>query len=250
MKKQNHKLNGINSNAINNFKSVFEKASYGNSYENTFDDFLTMCICAVTRNHSTGLSFYEDEYLALIESYKAKGTIKYFPELFAELIKYMEQYKDDSQGNDLLGTFFEQEISHGRNGQFFTPFHVCLMMSKMNQSEETKSLNVFDPACGSGRMLMAFAKCSNLMHIYYAIDLDSQCVKMTALNLFLNGMRGEVICANTLEPNDYRFGYRVSLFPLGIFKIKNKENSFIWNSQKSVFQEMQERNTSSQLHLF
>jgi len=234
MKKQNHKRNGaaIGSAAIAPFKSIFEKAAYHGSYDKTFDDFLIMCICALTRNPETGLSYYEDEYMSIIEPYKANETLKYFPELLAELILYMEENKDSNDGNDLLGMFFEQELSHGRNGQFFTPFHVCQMMAQITKGEEIKSVNVLDPSCGSGRMLMAFAKGSKFIHGYYGIDIDYRCVKITAINLFLNGMRGEVICADALAGNDFRCGYRISIFPLGIFKIENKEASSIWQSQQ------------------
>lgn len=234
MKKQNTSNSGTIPGAqrINPFKVIFDKAAYGNSYDKVFDDFLTICICALTRNPVTGLSYYEDEYMSVIEPYKANGTLKYFPELFAELILFMENNKDGSEGNDLLGTFFEQELSHGRNGQFFTPFHVCQMMSHMVKGEETKSVNVLDPSCGSGRMLLAFAMGSKFMHGYYGIDIDSRCVKITAINLFLNGLRGEVICADALAGDDFRSGYRISIFPLGIFKIENKEASTIWQSQQ------------------
>jgi type I restriction-modification system DNA methylase subunit len=217
---------------LQSFKAVFDKAAYGSSYEQVFDDFLTICIACVTRNPETSLSYYEDEYMRVIEPYKALGTLKYFPELFAELILYLEENKDNSQGNDLLGTFFEQELSRGRNGQFFTPFHVCDMMAQITKGEETKPVNVIDPCCGSGRMLLAFAKGSRFMHGYYGIDIDSRCAKMTAINLFLNGLRGEVMCGDTLARDDFRFGYKISIFPLGIFKIETKEASNIWQSKQ------------------
>lgn len=240
MKKQNTSNSGTIPGAqrINSFKIIFKKAAYGNIYDKVFDDFLTISICALTRNPVTGLSYYEDEYMSVIEPYKDNGTLKYFPELFAELILFMENYKDSSEGNDLLGTFFEQELSYGRNGQFFTPFHVCQMMSNMVKGEETKSVNVLDPSCGSGRMLLAFANGSMFIHGYYGIDIDYRCVKITAINLFLNGLRGEVICADALAGDDFRLGYRISIFPLGIFKIEKKENSTIWHSQQAKKQEV------------
>lgn len=221
---------------LQSFKAVFDKAAYGSSYEQVFDDFLTICIACVTRNPETGLSYYEDEYMRIIEPYKALGTLKYFPELFAELILYMEENKDNSQGNDLLGSFFEQELSRGRNGQFFTPFHVCLMMAQITKGEETKSVNVLDPSCGSGRMLLAFAKDSKFFHGYYGIDIDLRCAKITAINLFLNGLKGEVMCGDSLARDDFRFGYKISIFPLGIFKIEVKEASIIWQSQQKQHQ--------------
>ncbi len=220
---------------ISSFKTVFEKAAYGGSYHTVFDDFLTVCICCFSINPETGMSFYEDEYLNIIEPYKKRGTLKHFPDLLAELVIFMEENLENPLGNDMLGDFFQQFISHGQNGQFFTPFHICTFMAQINSGEETHSLNVMDPACGSGRMLMAFGRLASIPHNYYAIDIDPLCVKMTTLNLFLNGLRGEVVCANALMPDDFSFGYSISFCPLGIRKIETKEKSILWNIHQNSF---------------
>ena len=239
---------------LNSFKSVFEKAAHGGSYHQAFDDFLTLCICCFSFNPATGKSFYEEEYLRIIEPYQRRGVLKYFPELLAVLILFMEENRESSQGNDLLGDFFQKEITHGRNGQFFTPFHVCTMMAQMNSSEETRSLNVLDPTCGSGRMLMAFGLQSKISHRYYGIDIDPMCVKMSAINLFLNGLQGEVICADALFPDDFRFGYSLSHFPFGIFKVETKEESMLWKINQNTFSKKQENEVikpqTLQLQLF
>lgn len=240
---------------ISSFKTLFEKASYGCNYSTAFEDFLTMCICAFTRKFDTGLSHYEVEYLQIIEPYKANGRLEYFPRLLGELIAYMEAHKDDSEGNDLLGEFFQQELTNGRNGQYFTPFHVCSMMAGMTHGdqEQTNPVKICDPTCGSGRMLLAYGKQSKSLNYYYGIDLDPVCVKMTAINLFLNGLRGEVMCANALAPDDFRFGYRISFFPLGIFKIEKKEESLLWQMHRNSFLMNPEKITEqkpSQLVLF
>ncbi len=244
---------GLSSPGIVPFKTIFDKIAYRGGYEKVFGDFLSLIICCYTRNYQTGLSHYEEEYFKIIEPYKENKTLDYFPQLLAELIIYMENNKDSSEGNDLLGTFYEQELSHGRNGQLFTPFHLCSMMAQMAKGEEGKSGNVLDPSCGSGRMLVAFAKCSTLLHTYYGIDIDAVCAKMTAINMFLNGLRGEVICADALAPTDFRFGYKISLFPLGIFKIE-KEESFIWQFQQKKFSESKSEKPNppeaTQLQLF
>lgn len=229
------------------FKERFNEAAHaGWSNEKAFDDFLTMVIAAFTRNYVTGLSHYEEEYLKVIEPYKQRNTLQYFPELLAILIMYMEKHKDDSSGNDLLGDFFEQELSHGKMGQYFTPFPICMFMTQITQEEETKSMNVLDPSCGSGRMLMAHGKQSKQRHKYWGIDIDPRCVKIAAINLFLNGLSGEIMCANALNPDDFRFSYHISLFPMGIFKIEKKEESRLWHMVQMSFP----RKQTGQLQLF
>lgn len=99
---------------ISSFKTLFEKAAYGSNYAKAFEDFLSMCICAFTRNIRTGLSHYEEEYMQIIQPYKENGKLEYFPQLLAELVLYMEEHKDSSEGNDLLGEFFQQVKCHHR----------------------------------------------------------------------------------------------------------------------------------------
>ncbi|MGP8214230.1 MAG: N-6 DNA methylase, partial [Bacteroidia bacterium] len=100
-------------------------------------------------------------------------------------------------------------ISRGKNGQFFTPEHVCDAMSAMliNKGEQNKT--ILDPCCGSGRMLLSAAKISR-DNTFYGADIDYRCVKMTAINLCLNALPGEVAWMNTLSMEHwggYTIGY-------------------------------------------
>ena len=98
---------------------------------------------------------------------------------------------------DCLGEFFQNHITRGANGQFFTPEHVCTMIAQMTMGEETKDKTIMDPACGSGRMLLSAAKISR-RNYFFGADLDSRCSKMCAINLCLNGLIGEVAFMNSL----------------------------------------------------
>lgn len=233
-------------NTLKEFKKVFEQAAYFGGYESTFNDFLTMCIYAFARNPLTGLSYYEDEYMELMGLYQERGVIEHFPHLLAILVAYMEEHKDSTEGNDLLGTFYEQEVSHGRNGQYFTPFPICHLMASITDDDKEVPRSVLDPSCGSGRMLMAYSKRIPLQSGFYGIDLDPSCVKMTAINLFLNGRSGEVMRADALTPDDFKFAYRVSHQPLGIFKIEKREDSRLWHMNQKI----PNRTKKRQLRLF
>jgi hypothetical protein len=204
-----------------------------------------MSIAACTQNPLTKLSYYEDEYLETIARYKDTDLRHEFPKAFSALISEMEERVGFDQGNDVLGDFFEQHISNGRNGQFFTPYHICEVTALLThadreydtETDRERPLRILDPACGSGRMLLAGRSVYGSNHEYYGIDIDRTCVKMAALNLFLNGMwRSEVMCANALIPGDFVIAYRISLLPLGIFKIEEKEQSRLWQLQKHSFQ--------------
>lgn len=98
---------------------------------------------------------------------------------------------------DCLGEFFQTHITRGAHGQFFTPPHVTDMMAQMTVGEEAKEKTIMDPACGSGRMLLSAAKVSR-RNYFFGADLDNRCCKMTAINLCLNGLIGQVAWMNSL----------------------------------------------------
>jgi len=120
----------------NKFAESLFKISYRFSLSKVFDDFLTMAIAACTQNHKTKLSWYEDEYLETIAHYKDSELRHEFPIAFANLIMEMEDRTGSSLGNDVLGDFFEQNISNGRNGQFFTPYPICQLMASIAHSDK------------------------------------------------------------------------------------------------------------------
>lgn len=243
------------------YKQKFEeslfKIGYRFSLPKVFDDFLTLSMAACTQNPQTKVSYYEDDYLQTIAYYKDSELRHEFPKAFASLIFEMEERVGLSKGNDVLGDFFEQHISHGRNGQYFTPYTVCVFMASIahtdrecDDSEKNRPLRILDPACGSGRMLLASHSINGPGHEYYGIDVDRTCVKMTALNLFLNGLwNSEVMCANALMPDDFVIAYHISFLPLGIFRIEDKEKSRLWHLQKNSFTRNKKMNAGDSLVL-
>ena len=97
-------------------------------------------------------------------------------------------------------------------------------------------------------MLLASRHVNGSGHEYYGIDIDRTCVKMTALNLFLNGVwNSEVMCANALIPDDFVIAYSISFVPIGIFRIEIKENSKLWHLQQSSFQVNNSKKTASDI---
>ncbi len=221
--------------------------SYGYKYDlrPLFDDFLTLALCAFSQNPATGLSYDEDLYLQVIGKYPKEMASSLFSKLLGALILEMEERYGESGGNDVLGEFYELNFCRKGAGQFFTPWPICEMMSHCvgngPEPEHGRRIRVLDPTCGSGRMLMASAKTFGTDREYYGIDIDHTCVKMTALNLFLNGVfHGEVMCADTLAPDDFRMSYVLSFLPFGIFRISAKEQSRLWHMHRNCFVKKQD----------
>ncbi|CCD89868.1 conserved protein of unknown function; putative DNA methylase [Bradyrhizobium sp. ORS 285] len=136
---------------------------------------------------------YEERYLSVVERYATnqepgERPIDRFAQAFAYLIEEMTE-----TGADCLGDIFMEEISFGEHGQFFTPEPVAKMMAEITAPDGG---SVTDPACGSGRMLIASHTPGTFL---VGIDLDPRCAKMTALNLFWRNMRGNVYCGDSLS---------------------------------------------------
>ena len=221
------------------FASLMQSFTYRYDLRPVFDDFLTMSLCAFSQNIATGKSFDEDLYMATIERYAKDDVRHLFPQMLACLTLEMEERMDSSSGNDVLGEFYELNFCRKNSGQFFTPAHVCDMMAHCacgTDAEREEPLRILDPSCGSGRTLLAGAKVLGWRHSYYGIDIDHTCVKMTAINLFLNGIfHGEIMCADALAPDDFRMSYALSFLPFGIFRIQDKERSWLWQMQQATF---------------
>lgn len=253
-----NKQSTISADTKSSLEKRLFKISYRFALAQVFDDFLTMAIAACTINPETKLSYYEDEYLNIIAKYKDSELRFEFPNAFACLIQEMEERADSSSGNDVLGEFFEQNISNGRNGQFFTPYPVCQFMTSIlhtdrvtdTEPSQNRPLRILDPACGSGRTLLAASKINGPRHEYYGIDIDRTCVKMTALNLFLNGVwNSEVMCANSLMSDDFVIAYHISFLPFGIFKIEGKEKSRLWHLHQKSFITDEKKSVGSEITL-
>lgn len=224
------------------FDSLMMQFQYHFDLPVVFDDLLTMAIAAFGRNLDTGLSYDEDLYTDTLQKYKGHRLIENFPKMLGSLIVEMENRRQDSQGNDVLGDFYQEHLYKKGRSQFFTPWHVCQMIAQMtfeaNPDAKVSSSpqRILDPCCGSGRLLVAGSRVHGIKSRYFGIDLDHTCVKMSALNMFLNGIfHGEVMWADALMPDDFKMSYKLSFFPFGIFRIEHKEDSLLWQINQNTF---------------
>lgn len=177
------------------------------STNHVFSDFLSIAI------YCAGLSAYEKEYLDIVKRYN-KQEVEHLTKAFAQMIMITEN--NGAGFRDLLGEYFMNEITHGRNGEFFTPQHVCDSMAICTGGEKQMLFrNILDPAAGSGRMLMAMAKNVGPHNHFYGIDVNLDCVKMCALNMWMHMLPGYAIHGNSLSAEAYG-GYHIEI----VFKNK------------------------------
>ncbi len=182
-------------------------AKAGLSRGQTFEDFLTFVRCCLAGQTM------EDEYLRTVAKGYQQGKqgqrgIDSITHAFANLVMAME-----ATGQDVLGDVFTGGITYGERGQFFTPDPVCQMMAEwtvVDPGNEPHTVN--DPACGSGRFLLAVGR----KHPHWEFvgqDVDHRCAQMTAINLGLNVLKGWAVWQNSLTlacHRVYRIGWNGS----------------------------------------
>ncbi|HVX27537.1 MAG TPA: N-6 DNA methylase [Parafilimonas sp.] len=124
----------------------------------------------------------------------------------------LEEIGNLSEGfNDPLGELYMQRISRGKQGQFFTPIHICDFMAAITFGDLQAGQSVLDPACGSGRMLLSAAKQNRKVQLYGA-DIDGTCAKMAVMNMLLHSLTGEIAHMDSLS-NRFYSCYRIGTIP-------------------------------------
>ena len=130
----------------------------------------------------------EDDYMSLIKGMKREKLIGY-SQMFGELMAF---FMDGNYG-DPLGNFYMEHISHGKGGEFFTPFPIAYMMASMLNPEPEGA--ILDPTCGTGVMLIA-ARCvihkkhgwiasSQYGRNMYGIDINADIVGLAKINMYM-----------------------------------------------------------------
>ena len=188
---------------LKSFSQYIQDIARRNSISHVFSDFLEMSVCALS------LGAMETRYLEIVGRYD-KHEVNLMADAFAALVMEMDNGGEGLR--DILGDFFTEHISHGHNGQFFTPEPICEMMARMTNPIEPGS-RILDCACGSGRILMAAAKV-NRNASFYGADVDRNCAMMCLINQCLNGLLGEVAWMNSLS-NEFFGAWQIRLHPTG-----------------------------------
>lgn len=167
---------------------------YRHDIVTAFDDFLTIQICLFARQTE------EELYLQTIKKYDRQDLdafIKITSRLWAQY--YLAQ--DQKDWIDPLGDLYEEITSRHKSsmmGQFFTPKTICDLMAMIGANPEEFNQKVNDPACGSGRLLLAHEKASRGNYLIGA-DLDNMCAKMAAINCCMHNHRAEIYHGDTLQ---------------------------------------------------
>ena len=206
---------------IKQLLTAFERYAYGNSLHNAFTELLDWTLLPFKKYDTC------DEQNQALESYRTNPKV----EQLVNLVTLIGDLSEDF--NDPIGELYMQAISNGHNGQYFTPTPICEMITAMSIGDAFEDgQTVLDPACGSGRMLLAAGKMNRHFKLYGA-DLDSTCCKIALFNMLLNSLQGEITHMNSLS-NEFYTGYKVSTMLINGYhmpyytEFTKPEQSYIW----------------------
>lgn len=172
-------------------------------FARVYEDFLELATSALMRD--------DENYLQVMGQYRnnekhGERAADYFANAFGAM---MAAYARENI--DHLGRAYEEHVSFGENGQFFTPEELCELMAGLMGEGESKV--IADPTAGSGRNLIAMMKrCPD--GYFVGMDIDRRCVNMCALNLLFRNATGAVVHCNTLSLEGFG-GYWLRGTPLG-----------------------------------
>lgn len=163
----------------------------------------------------------EQAYLDTMRKYTESEQVSFY-EMLAWLAESLEDGPDDVLGN----IYMHSGMGSKAAGQFFTPFHVSVLNARLSLTEfissfdgEKTKLDINEPSCGGGGMIIAVAKVLYEAGINYqkymrvvAQDLDWKSVYMCYVQLSLLGINAVCVQGNTLlEPYDPRRTHRAHL---------------------------------------
>lgn len=194
------------------FLNTFKSLTYRHRAWDIWRDFVIMFACAL----SNGLDkeHYEERearYMKIIRKYH-KEEQNLFPELAAHTVMALEE---NPEQDFLGGIFMELNLGNGKNGQFFTPYHVCQLMADIaeganvaEQVEKEGYITIHDPCCGAGATLIAGVHAArkqlekvNLNYqnhvLVVAQDIDETVALMCYIQLSLLGVAAYIKVGNT-----------------------------------------------------
>ena len=207
------------------FLNTFRKLTYRHHSWAVWHDFITMFACSLSNPlDKTHRDKREKLYLKIIQQYR-KDEQELFPQLAAQTILAL----DENPEQDFLGSLFMSlDLGNDRNGQFFTPYHICELMSEITINDPIKEIkengyiSINDCCCGAGATLIAGVhtikrklESVNLNYqnhvLVVAQDIDETVGLMCYIQLSLLGVAGCVKIGNTLtdpiSSNDSKENY-------------------------------------------
>lgn len=221
---KNENLNVVISNVFNNIESSARGSASEDDVKGLFDDF--------TIDNKLG-NTVDERNEKLVKLLNAIGDLNF------------GDYEDNNI--DLFGDAYEflmtmYASSAGKSGgEFFTPQEVGELLARIVIMDKTSVNKVYDPACGSGGLLLKFAKIlgkENVREGFFGQEINLTTYNLARINMFLHNInynnfsieRGDTLI-HPAHWNDEPFDAIVSNPPYGI-KWIGKDNPILINDER------------------
>ncbi len=161
----------------------------------SFEDWLALAINAFLRD--------DEAYMKILARYGPReapmGQKDHPADHFARALGTWMAVMQAEPADYLGRTYEEQAVANHYQGQFFTPEPLVELMAAMTMPDEIPDTAlVSDPACGSGRMLVAGMK-RNRYATFLGTDTDLTCVHMATLNCLVRNANTWIVHGNSLS---------------------------------------------------
>ena len=221
---KNENLNVIISNVFNNIEASARGTASEDDVKGLFDDF--------TIDNKLG-NTVDERNEKLVKLLNAIGDLNF------------GDYEDNNI--DLFGDAYEflmtmYASSAGKSGgEFFTPQEVGELLARIVIMDKTSVNKVYDPACGSGGLLLKFAKIlgkENVREGFFGQEINLTTYNLARINMFLHNInynnfsieRGDTLI-HPMHWDDEPFDAIVSNPPYSI-KWAGKENPILINDER------------------
>ena len=221
---KNENLNVVISNVFNNIESSARGSASEDDVKGLFDDF--------TIDNKLG-NTVDERNEKLVKLLNAIGELNF------------GDYEDNNI--DLFGDAYEflmtmYASSAGKSGgEFFTPQEVGELLARIVIMDKTSVNKVYDPACGSGGLLLKFAKIlgkENVREGFFGQEINLTTYNLARINMFLHNInynnfsieRGDTLI-HPAHWNDEPFDAIVSNPPYSI-KWAGKSNPLLINDER------------------
>lgn len=191
-------------------KKLNSMAGRYSGYE-IFCDWITTMAISISNSsdvlHGPVWQQRERTYMDIV--HKHGEVITEFADLTGMLVMTIEEELSDTLGE----IYMEAGMGSSAAGQFFTPFHVSEACARLDLAEVIKNydgrkIQLYEPTCGGGGMIIAAAKVLRENGINYqkcleviGQDLDYKGVYMTYVMCSFMGIKATIVQGNTLtEP--------------------------------------------------
>ncbi|MBR1741923.1 MAG: SAM-dependent DNA methyltransferase [Lachnospiraceae bacterium] len=191
------------------FLKLFDQLTYSRSAWQVWEDLMTVMACSICNAVDRTPERYKRREEQYERSIKNLGGV----DIPAKMFTIVTMALDDNPNQDFLGQLYMNlNLGSHWHGQFFTPYHVCELMAKMQigagckkEIEDKGYLSVCDPCVGAGAMLIAAATAFREYGVNYQTnvvfigqDIDPVVAKMAYIQLSLLGCPGYVTVGNSL----------------------------------------------------